>query len=90
MRELRVVTGPVVTVVYAPQPELGPDPLDTTAQTSRRLGDVITEHEDMLLVWREWGEQFTDGSRTHVVSTGSWANITHDQIVDTLDTLGSM
>lgn len=83
------MTGPVVAVVYAPQPELGPDPLDATAHTPRRLGDVITEREDMLLVWREWGEQFDGGSRTHVVSTGAWANVTHDQIVTTLDTLGS-
>lgn len=69
-----------VAIVYEPDLELGPDPLDE-AKEPRRLGDFIdSEKTDVLVVWREFGDQFEDGSRTHLVPGGSWENLTEGQL----------
>ncbi len=68
-----------VAIVYEPDPELGPDPLDE-AKLPRRLGDFIdSEKTDVLVVWREYGERFEDGVRTHIVAAGVWENVTEEQ-----------
>lgn len=41
----------------------------------RREGVVISPTEDCIVIWREWGEQFDGGSRTHCVSQGAWENL---------------
>jgi len=78
----------VVAIVYEPDPDLGPDPLDEAKQP-RRLGELLDmDRQDVLVVWREYGDQFVDGVRTHIVSSGSWENITdeqRDQIIAWLD-----
>lgn len=75
-----------VAIVFSPSIE--PDPLDAHAQ-ERSLGEFIDTDKgiDVLLVWREWGEQFEGGSRTHVISSGTWENITPEQVDATLDAL---
>lgn len=70
-----------IAVVFAPA--LEPDPKDS-AQMPRRLGELIPDGSDFVLIWREWGEQFEDGKRTHVLSSGAWENITRDQITGAL------
>lgn len=75
-----------VLVVYAPDPDLGPDPLDDKARP-RRLGDRLPSGMDKLIIWREWGVEFDGGSRTHVIGDGSWSHLTSDQIVDALSAI---
>lgn len=74
-------------VVFDADPDLGPDPLDDAKQP-RKLWEFIDHHNDCLLIWREWGEQFEGGYRDHVVSQGIWENITdqqRDQIIGWLE-----
>ena len=68
-----------VAIVFEPLPELGPDPRDE-AKMPRRLGEFIDDDKDCFVVWREYGEQFEDGWRDHVVGQGIWENLTVDQI----------
>lgn len=63
-----------VAIVFGPNPDLGTDPLDD-AKMPRREGVVISPTEDCIVIWREWGEQFDGGSRTHCVSQGAWENL---------------
>lgn len=73
-----------VAIVYEPDPDLGFDPLDE-AKTPRRLGEWIdSEKTDVLLMYREYGDQFEDGYRTHIVPSGVWENLTAEQIEDAL------
>lgn len=73
-----------VAIVYEPDPDLGPDPLDE-AKMPRRLGDFIdSEKTDVLVVWREYGDKFEDGFRTHVVPAGVWENVREEAIEDAL------
>lgn len=82
------MTAVKVSIVFEPDPDLGPDPEDE-AQSPRRLGEFIdSDKTDVLLMWREYGEQFEDGNRTHIISTGVWENITADQMDDILERLG--
>jgi hypothetical protein len=79
-----------VAVVFEPDPELGPDPLDD-AETPRRLGEFLdSERVDILLIWREYGNQFDDGFRTHIVPSGVWENVTSDQVDDVIARLGDL
>lgn len=40
------------------------------------LTDYInTKTEDTLLIWREWGEDFQNGARIHIVAAGAWENL---------------
>lgn len=58
--------------------------LDGDGHPTMRGAWIDTRHDDMLLVWREYGEQFDGGMRTHVVSAGAFEHITHAQIVSLL------
>lgn len=69
-----------VSIVFDPDPELGPDPLDEHG-AERRLGEFLdSDRTDILVVWREIGEQFEDGARTHVIGSGIWENLSQEQI----------
>lgn len=74
-----------VAIVFEPDTDTT-DPDDPSEQPLRR-GEFIGAGSDAFVVWREWGEQFTDGYRTHVVGMGIWENLTPDQIADALDAL---
>lgn len=67
-----------VAVVFDPDPSLGPDPLDEAKQP-RRIGEFIGPDQDALLVWREYGDAFEDGCRTHVIGQGIWENVTQEE-----------
>lgn len=76
-----------VSIIYEPDPDLGPDPLDEAAQP-RSLGEFIDDEKvDVLVIWREYGDQFEDGSRTHVIPGGAWEHVTEDQVDALLDSL---
>ena len=69
-----------VAIVFEPDPDLGSDPLDEAAMP-RRLGEFLdSDKQDVFVAWREWGEQFEDGYRTHTVGSGIWENLTVEQI----------
>lgn len=73
-----------VAIVYEPDPDLGPDPLDE-ANKPRRLGEFIdSDKTDVLLMYREYGDEFEDGFRTHILPSGIWENLTSEQIEDAL------
>lgn len=76
-----------VAVVFEPDPELGPDPKDGADPPDWRSQGVFLDgdHDDILLLWRRYGEQYDDGLRTEVVSSGIWENVTLEQIRDAVD-----
>jgi hypothetical protein len=68
-----------IAIVFEPDASLGVDPLDPHESPRRQGVFLDSDKLDILLVWREMGEQFEDGSLTHVVSSGVWENITDQQ-----------
>lgn len=73
-----------VAVVFDPDPDLGPDPLDE-AKVPRRLGEFWDSDKfDIVLLVREYGDQFEDGSRTHIFSSGIWENLDPDDVADAI------
>lgn len=79
-----------LAVVFEPDASLGTDPKDKH-DTPRKLGEFLdTDDVDVLLIWREYGDQFDGGSRTHTIPTGVWEHITTDQVTDVLDRLGDL
>lgn len=78
-----------VAIVFEPDPDLGPDPLDE-AKTPRRLGDFIdSEKTDVLLMYRQYSDELEDGYRTVILSSGVWENIDEDAIEDALAAINS-
>jgi hypothetical protein len=68
-----------VAIVFEPDPDLGPDPEDEAKQP-RRLGEFLDSDKlDVFVAWREIGEQFEGGSRTHFVGSGVWENLSEEQ-----------
>lgn len=69
-----------VAIVFEPDPDLGPDPLDEQGSV-RRLGEFLdSDRLDIFVAWREIGDQFEDGSRTHFVGSGIWENLSGEQV----------
>jgi len=69
-----------VSIVFEPDEDLGPDPLDDTAKSPRRLGEFLDSDKlDIFVAWREVGEQFEGGSRIHFVGSGIWENMDDEQ-----------
>lgn len=68
-----------VAIVFDPDADLGPDPRDEH-QAVRRLGEFLDSDKlDILVAWREIGEQFEGGSLTHFVGSGIWENLSEEQ-----------
>lgn len=67
-----------VAIVFDPLPDIGPDPNDEH-QSPRRLGEFVGDNSDCLVIYREWGDQFEDGYRTHILAQGIYENIPDDQ-----------
>ena len=79
-----------VALVFDPDPDLGPDPLDDAHQP-RRLGEFYdSERHDVFLMVREFGEQFEGGARTHVYSSGAWENVSSKAIKKVIRKLGDL
>lgn len=74
-----------IAIVFEPDTTT-PDPDDPSGEPLQR-GAFVGSGTDAFVVWREWGEQFTDGYRTHVMGTGIWENLTPDQIESALASL---
>ncbi len=62
-----------VAIVFDGDPET-PDP-DAGHPEGIVRGEFLPADTDVLIVWREWGEQFEGGSRIHFVGGGSWEHI---------------
>lgn len=68
-----------VAIVFEPDPDLGFDPLDQH-QSVRRQGEFLdSERLDIFIAWREVGDQFEGGSRTHFIGAGIWENLSESQ-----------
>lgn len=80
-----------VALVFDPDDSLGPDPLDDKAQP-RRLGEWWDTDDsiDLLLVVREYGDQFDGGSRIHIYPAGAWEHVTPKGLRKILDRLGAL
>lgn len=79
-----------VAIVFEPDPDLGPDPLDTTAKKDRRIGEFLDSDDvDVLVIWREVGDEFEGGFRTHVAGAGIWEHLTGEQIEEALGAINS-
>jgi hypothetical protein len=60
-------------VIFEGDPEM-PDPESGHPEGVIR-GEFLPSGTDMLIFYREWGEQFPGGSRTHMLSDGAWSNL---------------
>jgi hypothetical protein len=79
-----------VSIVFPPSPQLGPDPLDTTARKDRRIGEFLDGDKlDVLVIWREVGEEYEGGQRTQIASAGIWSRLTASQIETALEAIYS-
>lgn len=78
-----------VAIVFDPDPDLGTDPLDPHAMPRSQGMLLDSDKTDVLIVWREWGEQFEDGYRTHVIPSGIWENVTEEEIDGMLAAIGA-
>lgn len=66
-----------VILLFRADPDL-PDPSrgrPDGAQTYESMG----ENDDVLVLWREWGEAFVGGYRDHIFSQGVFENMTDDE-----------
>jgi len=79
-----------VAVVFDPSPEIGPDP-DDPHKRDRRLGEFWDSDKlDMLLVVRQYGDEFEGGSETQVFASGIWENIDLERVEEAIDHLGEL
>jgi hypothetical protein len=79
-----------IAIVFAPDPDLGPDPLDE-AKEPRRLGIFIdSDSEDVILIHRKYGEQYDGGYRTELFSSGIWENVQLEQVIEAVEALGEL
>jgi hypothetical protein len=80
-----------VSLVFEPDSDLGPDPLDT-AHEPRRLGEFYDTNDpiDLLLFVRVYGEQYEGGYRTHVWASGAWEHVRPKQLDKILQRLGEV
>jgi hypothetical protein len=73
-----------VSLVFDPDPDLGPDPLDE-AKEPRSLGVFIdSRNSDVLILHRKFGDQYGDGVRTEVYASGVWEHLDMDGTLDRL------
>jgi hypothetical protein len=66
-----------VIMLFQPDPE-EPDPARGHPEGGQHY-EFLPEGDDIVVVWREWGEQFQDGKRTHIWGQGVWENLTDEQ-----------
>lgn len=72
-----------VAIVFEPDPDLGPDPNDD-ARKPRRIGEFLDVDRDVIVIYREWGDEFDGGFRDHLFGQGIWENLTVEQFADML------
>lgn len=74
-----------ISLVFAPDTDLGFDPLDD-AREPRSLGiSIDSDKEDVILMHRRYGEQYEDGKRTDIYTSGIWENVSLEQVMAALD-----
>lgn len=79
-----------VSLVFAADPDLGPDPLDP-ANEDRALGIFIdSDKDDVLLLHRRYGDQYEGGNRTDIYSSGIWENLDPDDVADAIAQLSEL
>jgi hypothetical protein len=79
-----------MAIVFDPDPQLGPDLLDP-AKEDRRLGEFIdSSSSDVFLMVRRYGEQYEDGARTDIWSSGAWENVSSKTIKKVIRKLGEL
>lgn len=76
-----------VSLVFDPDPTLGSDPNDPHHRPYR-LGEFFdSDKVEMLLVVRQYGDEFDGGMETQIWSSGIWENVSIDQVEDALATI---
>lgn len=64
-----------ISVIFDPDSDFGPEEGDAGGP-DRRLGMFIdADHEDVILIHREYHQRFAGGARTKIVGTGIWENV---------------
>jgi hypothetical protein len=71
-----------VVMLFEADPEM-PDP-ERGHPNGALTYEHLSENSDCFVVWREWGEQFEDGYRDHIIGQGIWEHLTDEQINDAL------
>lgn len=77
----------MLLMVFEPDAGLGTDPLDEAKEPRRQGWAIDISREDFLLVHREWGEQFQNGSRMNIWSGGAWESLSLDGLMPMLSAL---
>lgn len=62
-----------VVILFEPDEDCV-DPKDR-AKIPRRHYDEVPRSGDVIVMWREYGEAFRDGSRTHYVGSGIFEHV---------------
>lgn len=83
------MSGMTIAIVFAPDPDLGTDPRDAHGEP-RRQGMVIPPGADVIVVYREWGDEFVGGSRTSVISDGQWEHIGIENVAAAINGLDDL
>lgn len=65
-------------MLFSEDPEM-PDP-ERGHPDGVQAYEFLPEDTDCFVVWREWGEAFEGGYRSHIISQGIWENLTVEQI----------
>lgn len=77
-----------VAIVFEGDPSQ-PDP-DAGHPEGLVRGEFLPAGTDVLVLYREWGEQFEGGSRTHMIGGGSWENLSMEQMGAVLEVVNSL
>lgn len=79
----------ILTIVFEPDPSMGPDPSDdATPPDPRRQGLVLDSNkDDLILIYRSYGDQYINGERTTVIGTGIWLHANLRQIGELIESL---
>lgn len=79
-----------LSLVFDPDPSLGHDPNDAY-QRPYRLGEFFdSDKVDVILLVRQYDEQFEGGFETQVWTSGIWENVAPEQIEAAMDTLEAL
>ena len=73
----------MVSLIYAPDEDLGPDPHDPQARP-RRVAEVLGDNDDVLVIWRTYDDH---RCLTHVVGQGVYENVRPKRLAKLLDRL---
>lgn len=75
-----------VLILFEPD-ETCVDPKDG-ALVGRKHYEMVQPSQDAIVMWREYGDAFEGGYRTHIVGNGVFENVTIDNGLAALEELG--